>query len=128
MTFELTEKSEVDTIWFMNGPSGRFDVLAMLWRPNPEENWRLQWRFRYYDPKTDEVERANWYKAVYEGDDPNYREKAREHWGLVMATGAESGVLSGELDSLDARGLSLSQLVEAMQKKSWCRVREERVH
>lgn len=128
MTFELTNKSEVDTIWFMNGPEGRFDVLAMLWRPSPEERWRLQWRFRYYDPKTDEVEKANWYKATYDGDDlSNYRDAAREHWGQIVSLGVEGG-LATEVDSIDARGLSLSQLVDAMKQKPWCRMREERVH
>lgn len=100
---DLTTVEYLLAMWFVGGAEG--DWLAAVYRDKGDPNWRLTYRFRYYegkqsgDPFTDD-DRKSWYEARISGDASEESLISKVN-GVASLTALRFG---GEVDCVEVRG------------------------
>lgn len=119
MTLEVTETTQVHTIWFVGWRVG--DMLAYVYKPEGEP-WIAEYRFRYYTaPKVGdpflENDKKRWYSLQNPGrEDPPDNLVA----AMTMATGLTKNYFNADVyDVIDVQGNGWDAL-RKMEKMPWC--------
>lgn len=63
-TFNLTETTYVEHMWYVAGDG--LDLLAMLYQDKAGDDWKLTYRFRYYNPDSTDPFDGKDRKHVYQ--------------------------------------------------------------
>jgi hypothetical protein len=112
--FELSEKTQVHTIFFVGGGGDR-DLLAMVFKPEGE-TWLTRYRFRYYTgPEVwDSQDEKSWYTVTApEGEGP---EKMVTSFRVIAAMTARE--FDGEVCELFVNGNGI-EAAELLCQQSW---------
>jgi len=121
MAIEITETSHVATVWYMEIPQPRGNMLAVVMH-NGDGKWYGRYRLRWYrDEKIfNSADARSWVDLKTKNPTPQDLVDGLDRVVALLAAGS-----GGQVERLDINMTGAAAL-EAMYKMSWCHLEPQR--